>query len=96
MEDSRAAPPNCEMPAGDAWPLHRGIVHTFPASGDADKNPYVFDVCCNKAGQLAVSACGPGHAIKVSWVLNSLDARQTLLHNSCRTSVHGGDQRLEI
>jgi WD40 repeat protein len=45
--------------------LQKAIVHTFPSSGDADANPYVFDVCSNAAGLLAVSACGPGHVIKV-------------------------------
>ena len=53
------------MPSSASWPLQRGIVHTFAAASDEDKNPYVFDVCSNRAGQLAVSACGPGHAIKV-------------------------------
>lgn len=45
--------------------LHKSIVHTFPSSGDADQNPYVFDVCSNSENLLAVSACGPGHVIKV-------------------------------
>ena len=45
--------------------LRKAIVHTFPSSGDADQNPYVFDVCCNSENLLAVSACGPGHVIKV-------------------------------
>jgi hypothetical protein len=45
--------------------LRRAIVHTFPSSGDVDQDPYVFDVRSNAEGLLAVSACGPGHAIKV-------------------------------
>jgi WD40 repeat protein len=45
--------------------LAKAIVHTFPSSGDADQNPYVFDVCSNGADLLAVSACGPGHVIKI-------------------------------
>ena len=45
--------------------LQKAIVHTFPSSGDADQNPYVFDVCSNSENLLAVSACGPGHVIKV-------------------------------
>ena len=53
------------MAAATPCRLAKSIVHTFPSSGDADQNPYVFDVCSNGAGLLAVSACGPGHVIKV-------------------------------
>lgn len=46
--------------------LKKAIVHTFPSSGDADQNPYVFDVCSSSSSNLlAVSACGPGHVIKI-------------------------------
>mmetsp|Transcript_44250 Transcript_44250/g.139600 ORF Transcript_44250/g.139600 Transcript_44250/m.139600 type:complete len:361 (-) Transcript_44250:438-1520(-) len=48
-----------------AFRLSKSVIHTFPAAKDFDKNPYVFDVCNNTQGLLAVSACGPGHVIKV-------------------------------
>ena len=43
----------------------RGVIHTFPAESDPDQSPYIFDVSFSSSGLVAVSACGPGHLIKL-------------------------------
>ena len=45
--------------------LSKGIVHTFPSVSDTDQSPYIFDVNFSSSSNMAVSACGPGHLIKI-------------------------------
>ena len=68
--------------------LSQTTVHSFPSSEDMDQNPYVFDMCCNSEDLLAVSACGPGHIIKVYDKLSLKCVAQLAGHTAKVNELH--------